>query len=225
VKAPFEKLATAMHRRYYDKFDEIWVPDVEGDRNLSGELGHGGLDGVRYIGPLTRFEDPTPWHTREPRWWLVVLLSGPEPQRSVFENVIIGELAKFTEETLVVRGLPGDTELPSHALPHVTFVNHLDDAQLREALLSSHNILCRPGYSTLCDLSALKLSPVVVPTPGQPEQEYLAAYHANRHSVVSCAQKNFNLGEAIRRRTQLKPFGVFPQPHVLSDRVSRLLKK
>lgn len=228
VKAPFaSSFVSNLHRKYYQRFDEIWVPDAEGKLNLSGELGHIETNDpfIRYIGPLSRFSDPGPWNSRPLKWWMVVLLSGPEPQRSIFEEQLIDELTKFSEDVLFIRGLPGEEKLPSINLPHLHFRNHLEDQELREALLSTHHILCRPGYSTLCDLSTLGLSPITVPTPGQTEQEYLAKLHADAGELVNMPQKNFKISEAIRMKTQLKPMNVLPDPLLISKRVRSLLTK
>jgi len=226
VKSPFgEKLATTLHRTYYERFDQLWVPDVEGKKNLSGDLGHD-VDTerpVRYLGPLTRFQTADILNPREKKWWLVVVLSGPEPQRSIFEKIILNELAKFMEDVLIVRGLTDKEQETSHPYPHVTMVNHLPDVELKEELLSSHFVLCRPGYSTLCDLSALGISPIVVPTPGQTEQEYLAEYHAVENKVLNVPQKKFNLGQAIRSYHQMNPLGVLPDEWALEKRVRSLM--
>jgi len=226
VKSPFgDKMATILHRTYYERFDQLWVPDVEGKKNLSGELGHD-VDTerpVRYLGPLTRFAVADVVNLREKKWWLVVVLSGPEPQRSIFEKIILNECAKFMEEILIVRGLTDLENETSHPFPHVTMVNYLADDEMKEELLSSHYVLCRPGYSTLCDLSALGISPIVVPTPGQTEQEYLAEYHASENHVVNVAQKKFNLGKAIRSYHNMNPFGIFPDEWTLEKRVRSLL--
>ncbi|MES1181822.1 MAG: hypothetical protein ABUL44_03415, partial [Flavobacterium sp.] len=227
IKAPFAgKLISNSHRNYYDRFDQVWVPDAEGKRNLSGDLGHTDDNNpfIRYTGPLTRFNDPGPWNSRPMKWWMVVMLSGPEPQRSIFEKIVLEELSKFTEDTLIVRGIPGDVPLPAHALPHVTIVNHLNDRELKEALLSTHHVLSRPGYSTLCDLSTLGLSPIVVPTPGQTEQEYLSDYHAEQNHVIAMRQKKFNLGDAIRMKSQMVPFNILPDHLLLEKRVRSLMK-
>jgi uncharacterized protein (TIGR00661 family) len=226
VKSPFgEKITTALHRAYYERFDQVWVPDAEGKINLSGELSHG-VDTekpVRYIGPLTRFEQSDILNLREKKWWLVVLLSGPEPQRGIFEKIILSEAAKFMEDILIIRGVIDGEKNVSHPFPHVTMVNHLPDDEMKEELLSSHYVLCRPGYSTLCDLSALHISPIVVPTPGQTEQEYLAAYHAEENKVVNVSQKKFNLGKAVRSYHKMNELGVFSDEWALEKRVRSLL--
>lgn len=228
VKSAFaRKFADRLHKNYYEQFDEIWVPDAEGNINLSGELGHDAITATpfRYVGPLTRFPQADLLNSRPRKWWLVVLLSGPEPQRSIFENLILEELAKHTEDALIIRGLTDGEGKISHPYPHVTMVDHLEDEKMSEEILSAHYILSRPGYSTLCDLSALNVSPIVVPTPGQTEQEYLAMYHASQNNVVMQTQKKFNLREAINAFHHINLFGVYPDHKALEKRVKGILKR
>ncbi len=228
VKSPFaEKFARRLHKKYYQKFDEIWVPDAEGPINLSGELGHDVMTETpfRYVGPLTRFPQEDLLNSRPKKWWVVVLLSGPEPQRSILEKIILEELAKHMEEALIVRGITDGTDKVSHPYPHVTMIDHLADKKLAEEILSAHYIVSRPGYSTLCDLSALNVSPIVIPTPGQTEQEYLSQYHAAQNNVVVQTQSKFNLREAINSFHHINLFGVYPDRKALEKRVAAILKK
>ncbi|CAN5877974.1 glycosyltransferase [soil metagenome] len=228
LKSSFaEKSASRLHKKYYEKFDEIWVPDAEGNTNLSGELGHDAITETpfRYIGPLTRFSQADLLNSRPRKWWLVVLLSGPEPQRSIFEKIILEELAKHTEDALIIRGITDGAGKTSHPYPHVTMVDHLEDKEMSEQILSAHYIVSRPGYSTLCDLSALNVSPIVVPTPGQTEQEYLAEYHAAQNNVVVQTQNKFNLREAINAFHHINLFGVYSDQKALEKRVKSILGK
>lgn len=227
LKAPFgQKFATRFHKNQYEKFDEIWVPDLEGIDNLSGELGHGAITETpyRYVGPLTRFQIADILNARPRKWWLVVLLSGPEPQRSIFEKIVLEELSRHMEDTLILRGIPNGENKISHPYPHVTVMNHLSGNELQEEILSAHYVLCRPGYSTLCDLSALNVSPIVVPTPGQTEQEYLACYHSSKNNVVNISQKEFNLRDAINAYHHINLLGVYPDAKALEKRVKGILK-
>ncbi|MCX6310809.1 MAG: glycosyltransferase [Bacteroidetes bacterium] len=227
IKTPFaQKFVNRLHKKYYEQFDVIWVPDLEGKINLSGELGHDAITETpfRYVGPLTRFQPADMLNSRPRKWWLVVLLSGPEPQRSHFEKIILEELSKHAEETLILRGVTDGDKNISHPYPHVTMMNHLSGNELQEEILSSHFVLCRPGYSTLCDLSALNVSPIVVPTPGQTEQEYLAAYHAAQNNVVNISQKDFSLREAINAYHNINLFGVYPDEKALEKRVAGILR-
>ncbi|CAN5176618.1 glycosyltransferase [soil metagenome] len=227
LKSPFgQNFANRIHRKYYEAFDEIWVPDAAEKENLSGELGHDAITERphRYVGPLTRFPQADLLNSRPRKWWLVVLLSGPEPQRSIFEKIILEELAKHMEEVLLIRGITDGDNKVKHPYPHVTMVDHMEDEKIYEALLRTHYVVCRPGYSTLCDLSALNISPIVVPTPGQTEQEYLAAYHATKNNVVVQKQKEFNLRDAINLYHHINLLGVFPDPEALAKRVKGILK-
>jgi predicted glycosyltransferase len=228
IKAPFaQNFITNFHERYYNKYNEIWVPDLAGKNNLSGELGHIDTNNpfIHYVGPLTRFHEAWPWDTRPTKWWLTVILSGPEPQRSIFEHKVLEACSRFTEEIRIIRGLPEGAEIPAHNLAHVKMVNHISDAEFRDTLLSSLHVLCRPGYSTLCDLSSLNINPIVVPTPGQTEQEYLAKHHEERKHLVVVQQSDLNLTDAIRRKSHLQQMPAIPQHSILAKKVKDLLEK
>ncbi|HTL82794.1 MAG TPA: glycosyltransferase family protein [Bacteroidia bacterium] len=228
VISPFaKKVVSGWHKKYYDKFDEVWVPDVDGKINMSGALGHveGNHPFTHYVGTLTRFNIQDLLSYRIPKWYLTVLISGPEPQRSLFEKIILEEAAKFSEEILIVRGLPGGGKKIEHGMPHVKMVDHMTDDELKENILGSVHVLCRPGYSTLCDLSALNINPIVVPTPGQTEQIYLAEHHSEMKHVLSVPQKKFNLGKAIREKSNLYVIGIYPDKLALERRVRKVLHK
>ncbi|MCQ2342149.1 MAG: hypothetical protein MJZ75_01460 [Paludibacteraceae bacterium] len=172
-----EPLTARIHARIYNRFDEVWVPDIaHRDKSLSGILGHPDKvpDKVQYISPLSRFEGLS-IDRREQRYQRVVLLSGLEPQRSLFEDQEVLTAHKDAVTTLVVRG---KVKEPFVAVTsgNVTKVPWLDDNSLASALTAADEIVCRSGYSTVMDLAALGVLQKTrfVPTPGQPEQEYLA---------------------------------------------------
>ncbi|MBI3510898.1 MAG: glycosyltransferase [Bacteroidetes bacterium] len=228
VLTPFgKKAATKFHKKYYELFDEVWVPDVDGKINMSGELGHeeGNHPFTHYVGPLTRFLPQDILESRKQKWWLTIVLSGPEPQRSILEKTVMDECAKFSEEILLVRGLPEGGKKTERKFPHVTIADHMNDDELKENLMASMHVLCRPGYSALCDLSALNITPIVIPTPGQTEQEYLAGYHSQMRHLVSFPQKKFNLGKAIREKAQMNLFGIYADKLALERRVRKVLHK
>lgn len=175
-----ERILARMTRR----FDEIWVPDTGpfGD-GLSGKLGHpivpGAFPKTRYIGPISRFQDATlpAWVDA---WDTVALVSGPEPSRSRFEARLRQILSPRPGRHLLIRGRP-DLPIPDGELAHSGFVEvpHLRTPDLALALKGARQIVCRGGYSTVMDLSALGILDkrcLFVPTPGQTEQEYLARH-------------------------------------------------
>ena len=173
-----EGLTERWHSRLARRFTETWVPDYEGENNLSGLLSHHTTkwqnNEVRFIGPLSRFTDYRSV-TPNRQYEVVIVLSGPEPQRSLLEGRLLREWQGRTEQVLLVRGLMKEPQTTMRR-QNVTLMPYLGDEALAEALLGAGNIIARSGYSTIMDLAALnvKNKATLIPTPGQPEQEYLA---------------------------------------------------
>ncbi len=186
----------AIHYRYIEKFSACWVPDFEGSENLAGELSHPArlpALPLHYIGPLSRL---LPMEAEKLRYDLLVLLSGPEPQRSYWESQLLGQLRHLVGRVLVVRGLPGQSQLPEVA-SHLEIRNHLPTEQLNRALAGAALVLCRSGYSSVMDLHQLGKKAILVPTPGQPEQEYLARYLSRRCIALEANQRHFDLAASM----------------------------
>jgi len=197
IKAPAgEELLHQLHRRYMRQYGTIWVPDFAGPENLSGDLAHSEFQlPVEFIGPLTRFGKGAAGGTRFDHD-LLVLLSGPEPQRTVLEELLLAQAMQLPQKFLFVRGITESDEEKDPA-PHIRFVNSLPSDELGQALLQAKTVICRSGYSTLCDLAALGKKALVIPTPGQTEQEYLAAYHAGKNHVAAQEQRNVDLKKGL----------------------------
>ena len=164
-------LSSYIHNKFIDKFEQCWVPDLEDAKNLSGILGHEKTKSpnVKYIGLLSRFKK-----TNSPEVFdYLILLSGPEPQRTLLENILIKEVENSEKKILFIRGVFNESTLASPN-PKILIKNYLYGKFLQEAVNSSKVIIARSGYSTLMDLSRLEKKAFFIPTPGQPEQEYLA---------------------------------------------------
>ena len=125
----------------------------------------------------------------------MVLLSGPEPQRSILEKELLKEAERVSEEVLFVRGLVEDRE-PLTSSNNIAFKNFLKGDELAEAFAQSEIVVCRSGYSTIMDLAALNKKAVLIPTPGQTEQEYLADYFQEKKIFLKNKQGHLNLKEA-----------------------------
>jgi hypothetical protein len=171
----FEKIGEEWHKGIMKNFDEIWVPDYEKFPGLAGKLSHPSYadERIKYINPLSRLlpEQRLAEFSGLKTIDILALISGPEPQRSMFEEYAIKFLLKRPGNHCIVRGLPNETSVPDFPFPAY---NHLPSKELREKILASHTVLCRSGYSTLMDLALLKANAILVPTPGQTEQIYLA---------------------------------------------------
>ena len=195
---PFaEALLQRLHYHYIRRFSACWVPDAPGIPNLSGVLGHPPQRPsvpVRYLGLLTRFQPSDPQN----RFHLLVLLSGPEPQRTLLEARILPDLGDIPGKVCLVRGLPGVAEVPVVA-GNVQVYNHLPSQELNKVICDSTWVVARSGYSTLMDLVRLGKKAILVPTPGQTEQAYLARYAESQGLGVAAEQAGFRLGEALAR--------------------------
>lgn len=203
IKTPlgqwFTRLIQKINYRYINRFDHCWIPDFSAtDHNLSGELGHPDKKPqipYNYIGPLSRFEAN---NTREQKGDLLILLSGPEPQRTILENIMIDQLKDYKQPVLFIRGLPGNDHIIS-INTHVRMTDHLPACELQKEMQQASMVISRCGYSTVMDLNRLKKRSVLIPTPGQTEQEYLAG-HLTRMGIALCIkQKYFNLLNAIEQ--------------------------
>lgn len=182
--------STKMHERIIKKFHECWVPDQKGDLNLSGELGHVNSPGIKtkYIGPLSRFEKKKV----SIKYDLLVLLSGPEPQREILETKLLKLLDDFNDKVLFVKGIVEESVIKEKR-GSIKIVNFLTTEALERALNKSHLVLSRSGYTTLMDLAKLDKKAFFIPTPGQFEQEYLANRLHKLKIAPSCNQDEFTL--------------------------------
>ena len=195
------------------RFTVCWIPDFPAEHSLAGDLIPSGMDGLKintqFIGCLSRFEYR---RDAEEKFDVVAVLSGPEPQRTLLENIVVPQLRKSRLRYSVVRGLPSLEAAPADA----RMVNFLDSKELQKCLDGADLVIARSGYSTVMDMRALRKKRVVfIPTPGQTEQEYLARRLKEKRIAFSMAQDSFDLGAALQ---QVKYYSGFGSPTV-NDRL------
>lgn len=177
------------------RFSRCWVPDVSGHPSLAGALSHPAAMPalpVRYIGPLSRFGACA----ARGHGGLLIILSGPEPQRSIFEQLLLQQLSDYTGKVVMVRGLSSSTALPA-APAHCTLLNHAPASLLHGLICNADLVISRCGYTTVMDLIALQKKAILVPTPGQAEQEYLAWHLQAQQWAYTMEQKDFVLSRAL----------------------------
>lgn len=168
------------HRHLMKKYSEVWIPDNEGTPNFAGLLSHPKTlpANAHYIGPLSRFSTLQAPVVPDSTYNTVLLLSGLEPQRSILEQNIINRYQNREETLLVVQGKV-NAPFCKFTKRNITIVPYLNDAQLLPCLMGTQKIIARSGYSSIMDFAALGILPKceLIPTQGQPEQEYLATYN------------------------------------------------
>lgn len=219
IKSAFaESIIQKLNRRFISKFDTCWIPDYEGDPNLSGDLSHRyeKPKGARFIGPLTRFSRSEP---KEVDIEVLAIISGPEPQRTLFQHIVQTELEISNLKSVMVIG---KAEQPQHLkLENIEVRSHATATELEDLINRSKYLVTRSGYSTLMDLAAMGRSAIMIPTPGQTEQEYLAQYHMDRKHYFAIDQDRFDLEEAIKFSTDFE--GVFLPP--TPDKMNRAIEE
>lgn len=188
-------LTTFIHKLYIKKYRSCWVPDVDKTPNLSGKLGHlkETIDNIFYIGPISRL------HKKElpKKYDVMVILSGPEPQRTMLENRLILELKTAPKKILFIKGII-ENEQRIWQEKSITFVNFMNAEQLENAFNESEILICRSGYTTVMDISKLGKKVFFIPTPGQYEQEYLAQKFESEGIAPFCNQDNFKISKLER---------------------------
>jgi uncharacterized protein (TIGR00661 family) len=187
--------------KYINKFDACWVMDDE-ENNLAGSLSKPNTlpNNTIYIGTQSRFKK----QETEKVYDFLAIVSGPEPQRTILEKGLINALKDRTEKSLIVLGKP---ELnTSEQIGNLSIQSHLNAKELNTAILQSDLIICRPGYSTVMDLTKLKKKAIFIPTPGQTEQEYLAANFMSKGICYSQNQSDFNFELAVKESKKYNGF-------------------
>lgn len=194
---PLEWAVNALLRRALVRFDAVWAPDFASEPNLAGELSHPGSSvhkNVEFIGPLTRMK----YADREIEYDVAVVLSGPEPQRTLLEQRLMEQAIALPHKFIFVQGKM-KAKKHYYASDNVEVVSYLTSKDLNDVLMASEVMVCRSGYSSIMDLAALGKKAIFIPTPGQTEQEYLAGFFASRNIFLAQTQEKINLQEGLEK--------------------------
>jgi len=174
-----EPLVHLIHATFINRYNECWIPDTAENNGLSGDLAHKYPLPLHasFIGPLSRFQGMGNYQP-DTRYTVVAVVSGVEPQRTIFEKYLMDRFKNAGHKTLIVAGQPSFEKTVKHT-NNITLVSHLPDSELVAVLLGATKIISRSGYSTIMDLQALNClhKAEFIPTPGQTEQEYLNLIH------------------------------------------------
>jgi uncharacterized protein (TIGR00661 family) len=189
VIAPFFSFwPQKVNRDHLHRFDKVWVPDYADEKKrLSGNLSDSSKIKipVEYIGPLSLLEH-IPVKAWSKKIDYLILLSGIEPQRGILEKILVEKLDKPDKRTVLIRGKRNAEKLNCK---HIEAIDFVAGADLKKIILAAETVICRSGYSSLMDLHLLgKTILVLVPTPGQTEQEYLAKLWKEKFNATSIEQ-------------------------------------
>lgn len=179
-------VASRVHHRIINKFDQCWVPDYKGSKTLAGKLSQVNIKTPTiFLGPLSRMHK----ENRPLKYDYTAVLSGPEPQRTKLESILVHIFSEFPElRFCLVRGTRKEKGLNSE-IKNIRTFDLLNTKELSEVMNASSHIICRSGYTSIMDLIQLEKSATLVPTPGQYEQEYLAKRLNGKYNFNTIAQK------------------------------------
>lgn len=201
-----DNIVRRLHYRYLEKFSATWVVDAMGATSLAGKLAQVAHmpKNAQYMGLLSRFADDGYDYTDTQANTLLVLLSGPEPQRSLLSGMLWQQLLSYKGNVIFAAG--SDSAIAPQNIPaHITYHKRLAGAELKQALKEAKLVICRSGYSTLMDLAAIGKQAILIPTPGQTEQEYLGKRMAESGVHYTMAQEAFHLPTALAGAARLQP--------------------
>lgn len=224
----FSGLLNHMIHRQIEKFNECWIPDFELHNGLAGQLSHPPRlpRNANYIGTLSRFSAPARQHEvpLPCDYNILVVLSGPEPQRTILEELIFEQLINSGLSGIIVRGLTEATE-EWDLTEKIRVFSHLETARMKEYILRSQIVICRSGYSSLMDLVTLGKNAILIPTPGQTEQEYLAHYLIEKKIYFSMPQHHFDLLYAIEMTRNFPGLVMQNDYKALGERIRAIRKE
>ena len=209
---------------FIQKHREVWIPDFQGTPNLSGSLSHVRrfpMKEVYFIGPLSRFQQLKSAPLAGKQYDVVCIMSGPEPQRTVLEDIFVEQALRTKFKTLILSGKPGEDSVKQKG--NVEIRSHVPDDEMVSLIYGAGVVISRAGYTTVMDMATLGKKAVFVPTPGQPEQEYLAKMLHESGLYYTVAQKDFNLPEAVKQADHFSGMEVENDYSLLKKRLQKLL--
>jgi hypothetical protein len=223
----FQPLVNAINHFFIRRFDTLWIPDSEGNENLAGNLAHGLFIGnlsknvkINYLGTLSRMK----YFSTEIKYRAIIVLSGPEPQRTFLEEKILSQLEKILSENknrtpqyldrfCLVRGVldKKNEKKTGQWLEKIDIYDVLTTLDLNQKIMESAAVICRSGYSSLMDLVALQKRAILIPTQGQTEQEYLGDELARQNRFLCTEQDTLNLEKMLSELPKTLAFTGFIQ--------------
>lgn len=202
-----EPVGTAIHRLIINQYNHCFIPDLQGELNLTGRLSHSVRlpDNAKFTGILSRFTELSLTLSKNTTDHITVLLSGPEPQRSMLLDLLAEQLGTVGSNAVFFCGKPSERETSDNS-GNLLFHSHLGTNEMASVILSGSGVIARGGYSTIMELVSIGCSALLVPTPGQTEQEYLADYLTGQGWFASIEQKDIKNGLPLGYQDKKIPY-------------------
>jgi len=183
-------IAKFWNRQLLSAFDEVWIPDTA-DQKYSGILSDGKHKVKKFIGISSRFCNNGNENNRSKtkRYDFLGIVSGPPPYNAQFLQMLIEKLTHSTAVSAIVA--PMSLVKNNSKLKGVTLICSPNHEEFQALMKGSKVVISRSGYSTIMDLVETKNESILIPTPGQAEQLYLAGLHKNHASWTFKTEEEF----------------------------------
>jgi UDP:flavonoid glycosyltransferase YjiC (YdhE family) len=224
-----EFIGVLLHRAIITKYSFCFIPDLPGEVNVSGRLSHGVKlpENVRFIGILSRFiscEEPESINPVDFRH-ITIILSGPEPQREMLKQKLVYLLEDKVPAVVIFEGKPDKVQKFLRS-GNIIYYNHLPASQMKEMITGSESIISRSGYTTIMDLISMNCTALLIPTPGQTEQVYLAGYLAEKGWFHTISQKKIKEGISLPSIEAIWPIEMINRSKILlNEALKELLEE
>lgn len=218
--SPLEVFTEAWARSHLKHFTRVIVPDYDGQQTLSGRLSHDlcfwSRDELYYAGQLSTIRP-----AELPQDVAVFIsLSGPEPQRTVLEEIIRQQVASIEHMGKIVVTLGKPEAANKETLgQNVECFSFLPSERQQEMMNRARLVVSRSGYTTVMELAELGRRALYIPTPGQTEQEYLSRYYEEHGMYHSVSQYKLDLVRDVEAASR---FPGFKAPRSTAENVQRL---
>jgi len=190
----FETGSEIFNLFFFKRFREVIVPDYK-ENSLSGDLSHGlrkiDEEKIHYVGVLSDFKKKKTKNDID----YLISISGPEPQRTLLEKKLLPQTDELDGNIVITLGKTEEKEKTSKE--NIKVYSFLEKEEREDLLNRSKLVVSRSGYSTIMDLAVLGKKALMIPTPGQIEQEYLSQYHNNKKTFYSVNQESLDLKRDI----------------------------
>ncbi len=204
---------------FRNSFKKFIVPDFPENDGITGDLAHNLMyispNQIEYIGILSDYEKMNVEQDID----YLISLSGREPNRTMLEDKIISQLGSIKGKTVLVRGTPETVKKLD--IPGVEVYDYAGKG-LRDQLMNrSKFVIARSGYSTIMDMAELNKKGLLIPTPGQTEQEYLGEYLSKKNYFYSVSEEQISLERDIQ---MAKSYKGYTPPWSTKESVDRFMK-
>jgi len=208
---PVEILATDLSALLHEKFNHIIVPDnPPGPLALAGKLSRPETDITRDRAYFTGILSSTPRIDCPADIDYLFLISGPEPQRTRLEEILLPHIGELDGNVTVLLGSPQRAAVSTET-KNCTIRSYVSNDEKIQLMNRATFIICRSGYTTMMELAELhKKKGLFIPTPGQTEQEYLSWYYRKNRWFHSQSQYSLSLADDIRIAQEFSGFPDMP---------------